>query len=121
MRVTMIVRCLAMMRGGGETRHLAWMRELTELGVEVDVIAGQLTERVANLTPFLSSHDVEDQRKVLFAFRKRFVADAEQREIVVETDLTGGAQSASDGQLPRLCNLKLPERNRFDLWLFSTG
>ena len=41
MRVTMIVRCLAMMRGGGETRHLAWMRELTELGVEVDVIAGQ--------------------------------------------------------------------------------
>jgi glycosyltransferase involved in cell wall biosynthesis len=41
MRVTMMVRCLAMMRGGGETRHLAWMRELTELGVEVDVIAGQ--------------------------------------------------------------------------------
>ena len=41
MRVTMIVRCLAMMRGGGETRHLAWMRELTGLGVEVDVIAGQ--------------------------------------------------------------------------------
>jgi glycosyltransferase involved in cell wall biosynthesis len=41
MRVTMLVRCLAMMRGGGETRHLAWMRELTALGVEVDVIAGQ--------------------------------------------------------------------------------
>jgi glycosyltransferase involved in cell wall biosynthesis len=41
MRVTMIVRCLAMMRGGGETRHLAWMRELTGMGVEVDVIAGQ--------------------------------------------------------------------------------
>ncbi len=41
MRVTMLVRCLAMMRGGGETRHLAWMRELTDLGVEVDVIAGQ--------------------------------------------------------------------------------
>ena len=41
MRVTMLVRCLAMMRGGGETRHLAWMRELTNLGVEVDVITGQ--------------------------------------------------------------------------------
>ncbi len=41
MRVTMLVRCLAMMRGGGETRHLAWLRELDALGVEVDVIAGQ--------------------------------------------------------------------------------
>ena len=41
MRVTMLVRCLAMMRGGGETRHLAWMRELETLGVDVDVIAGQ--------------------------------------------------------------------------------
>ena len=41
MRVTMLVRCLAMMRGGGETRHLAWMRELNALGVEVDVITGQ--------------------------------------------------------------------------------
>jgi glycosyltransferase involved in cell wall biosynthesis len=29
-----------MMRGGGETCHLAWARELTALGVEVDVIAG---------------------------------------------------------------------------------
>jgi glycosyltransferase involved in cell wall biosynthesis len=36
----MIVRCLAMMRGGGETRHLAWMRELTTLGVDVEMIAG---------------------------------------------------------------------------------
>lgn len=41
MRVTMLVRCLAMMRGGGETRHLNWMRELQALGVEVDVITGQ--------------------------------------------------------------------------------
>ncbi len=41
MRVTMLVRCLAMMRGGGETRHLAWMRELTAMGVEVDLITGQ--------------------------------------------------------------------------------
>ena len=37
----MLVRCLAMMRGGGETRHLAWARELTALGVEVDIIAGR--------------------------------------------------------------------------------
>src|SRR5262249_41292840 len=41
MRVTMLVRCLAMMRGGGETRHLAWMRELAELGVDVDVVTGR--------------------------------------------------------------------------------
>ena len=41
MRVTMLVRCLAMMRGGGETRHLAWMRELAALGVDVDVITGR--------------------------------------------------------------------------------
>ena len=41
MRITMLVRCLAMMRGGGETRHLAWMRELAAMGVEVDVITGQ--------------------------------------------------------------------------------
>ena len=41
MRVTMLVRCLAMMRGGGETRHLAWARELTALGVDVHVITGR--------------------------------------------------------------------------------
>jgi glycosyltransferase involved in cell wall biosynthesis len=41
MRVTMLVRCLAMMRGGGETRHLAWARELTSLGVGVEIIAGR--------------------------------------------------------------------------------
>jgi len=40
-RVTMLVRCLAMMRGGGETRHLAWARELTALGVSVEIIAGR--------------------------------------------------------------------------------
>ena len=37
----MLVRCLAMMRGGGETRHLAWARELAALGVDVDIIAGR--------------------------------------------------------------------------------
>ena len=41
MRVTMLVRCLAMMRGGGETRHLAWARELAALGADVDIIAGR--------------------------------------------------------------------------------
>jgi glycosyltransferase involved in cell wall biosynthesis len=41
MRVTMLLRCLAMMRGGGETRHLAWIREFKSLGVDVDVITGQ--------------------------------------------------------------------------------
>src|SRR5213593_4419902 len=40
-RITMLVRCLAMMRGGGETRHLAWARELTSQGVSVDIIAGR--------------------------------------------------------------------------------
>jgi len=39
-RVTMLVRCLAMMRGGGETRHLAWARELTALGVDVEMVLG---------------------------------------------------------------------------------
>jgi glycosyltransferase involved in cell wall biosynthesis len=36
----MLVRCLAMMRGGGETRHLEWARELTALGLEVEIITG---------------------------------------------------------------------------------
>ncbi len=40
MRVTMLLRCLGMMRGGGETRHMAWMRELTAMGVDVEVITG---------------------------------------------------------------------------------
>lgn len=41
MRVTYLMRCLAMMRGGGETQHLSWMRALARLGVDVDVITGQ--------------------------------------------------------------------------------
>src|SRR5689334_19281821 len=40
MKVTMLLRCLGMMRGGGETRHMAWMRELTAMGVDVEVITG---------------------------------------------------------------------------------
>jgi len=30
-----------MMRGGGETQHLAWMRALGTLGVEIDIITGR--------------------------------------------------------------------------------
>jgi glycosyltransferase involved in cell wall biosynthesis len=41
MRVTYLMRCLAMMRGGGETQHLAWIRALKRLGVQIDVITGQ--------------------------------------------------------------------------------
>jgi glycosyltransferase involved in cell wall biosynthesis len=41
MRVTYLMRCLAMMRGGGETQHLAWIRALSKLGVEIDVITGR--------------------------------------------------------------------------------
>jgi glycosyltransferase involved in cell wall biosynthesis len=35
------MRCLAMMRGGGETQHLSWMRALKKLGVEIEVITGR--------------------------------------------------------------------------------
>jgi glycosyltransferase involved in cell wall biosynthesis len=35
------MRCLAMMRGGGETQHLAWIRALAKLGVNVEVITGR--------------------------------------------------------------------------------
>jgi glycosyltransferase involved in cell wall biosynthesis len=37
----MLVRCLAMMRGGGETRHLAWAREFAALGIDVEIITGR--------------------------------------------------------------------------------
>src|SRR5206468_7853739 len=40
LKVTMLLRCLGMMRGGGETRHMAWMRELTAMGVDVEVVTG---------------------------------------------------------------------------------
>ncbi|MGQ0732038.1 MAG: glycosyltransferase family 4 protein [Acidobacteriota bacterium] len=41
MRVTYLMRCLAMMRGGGETQHLAWIRALAPLGVDIEVITGR--------------------------------------------------------------------------------
>jgi len=37
----------------------------------------------------LDSRSVEDQRRVLLAFCKSIVADAEASEIVIATDLTG--------------------------------
>jgi glycosyltransferase involved in cell wall biosynthesis len=37
----MLLRCVAMMRGGGETQHLAWIRELTAIGVEVELVTGR--------------------------------------------------------------------------------
>jgi glycosyltransferase involved in cell wall biosynthesis len=37
----MMLRCVAMMRGGGETQHLAWIRELLAMGVDVELITGR--------------------------------------------------------------------------------
>jgi len=37
----MMLRCAAMMRGGGETQHLAWIRELVAMGVDVELITGR--------------------------------------------------------------------------------
>ena len=75
-----------------------------------DLIAVQLIERVRDLSAFMESQDVLDQRKALFAFCKRIVADAEKREIIVETDLTGSAQGTILPGLPTgLCNCSLPE------------
>ena len=75
MRVTMMVRCLAMMRGGGETRHLAWARELTALGVDVQIITG---------VPFVSGrarHPVEgvDVEVVRSPYARDFVYRCQNR------------------------------------------
>jgi glycosyltransferase involved in cell wall biosynthesis len=40
-RVTILLRCLSMMHGGGETRHLAWARELQRAGDEVTIVTGR--------------------------------------------------------------------------------
>jgi len=37
----MLLRCIAMMRGGGETQHLSWIRELTAMGVDVELVTGR--------------------------------------------------------------------------------
>jgi len=39
--VTYLLRCLSMMRGGGETQHLSWIRALKKLGVEIEIITGR--------------------------------------------------------------------------------
>lgn len=41
MRVTFLLRCLSMMHGGGETRHLAWARALRDAGHEVTIVTGR--------------------------------------------------------------------------------
>ena len=83
---------------------------VTGVTIDPDEIAAQLIERVRDLTGFLESLDVEKQRRALFAFCKRIVADAEAKEIVIETDLTGLAQKETPPGLPEgLCNLTLPD------------
>jgi glycosyltransferase involved in cell wall biosynthesis len=37
----MVLRCLGMMHGGGETRHLAWAHELRRAGHDVTIITGR--------------------------------------------------------------------------------
>jgi len=84
--------------------------KVTGVNITPDEIAARLIERVRDLTGFLGSQDLEAQRKALFAFCKRIVADADTREIVIETDLTGMAQGqAVAGLPPELCNLHLPD------------
>lgn len=41
MRITILLRCLTMMQGGGETQHLSWIRELRRGGDDVTVITGR--------------------------------------------------------------------------------
>lgn len=79
-----------------------------------DVIATRLIEKVKDLTGFLESQDVDDQRKALFGFCKRIVADAQAREILIETDLTGMAQEKTPPGLPAgLCITNLPDREAY--------
>ncbi len=78
-------------------------REIEKLAggqLNPDVIAVQLIERVKDLTGYLESQDVEEQRKALFGFCKRIVADAQAREIIIETDLTGTAHEKTPAGLP---------------------
>jgi len=78
--------------------------------LDADAIAATLLERVNDLAGFLESQDVETQRKALFAFCRRIMADAQRREIVVETDLLGLAQNETPPGLPAgLCISNLPE------------
>ena len=86
--------------------------KVTGVNIDPDEIAVRLIERVHDLTAFLTSQDVETQRKALFAFCKRIVADAESREIVVETDLTGMAQEKTLPGLPTRARKDIPPSGR---------
>lgn len=95
---------------------LATQREeiVRVVGSDLDAIAATLLERVNDLAGFLESQDVETQRKALFAFCRRIVADAQRREIVIETDLLGMAQNETPPGLPAgSCISNLPERSPF--------
>ena len=79
--------------------------------LDADAIAAKLLERVNDLADFLDTPDVETQRTALFAFCRKITADAQRREIVIETDLMGMAQNETPPGLPAgLCNNHLPER-----------
>ena len=78
--------------------------------LDADAIGARLLERVNDLAGFLESQDVETQRTALFAFCRRIVADAQRREIVIETDLLGLAQNETPPGVPAgLCISDLPE------------
>jgi len=78
--------------------------------LDPDAIAASLVSRVHDLTAMLDSLEVEDQRSALSGFCNRIVADAQTREIVIETDLAGLAQEQTLPGVPiGLCNKHLPE------------
>ena len=58
MKVTYLLRCLSMMRGGGETQHLSWIRALKKLGVEDEVISGRPLMAAAVYPPELDLETV---------------------------------------------------------------
>jgi len=68
--------------------HRHEISKMTGGGLDPDVIAVQLIEKVREPSGCRESRDVPKQRSALFAFCKRIVADAEKQEIVVETDLS---------------------------------
>jgi len=82
------------------TARLEEIEGVRRTQLDPDLIATRLVERVRNLAGFLESHRVEDQRKALFAFCKRIVADAMIKEVVIETDLIGLAQLPDTEELP---------------------
>ena len=87
---------------------------LKVLGVNLDPdeIAARLIEQVRDVASLLDSRSIEDQRRVLMAFYKKIVADAGSKEIVVETDLTGLAQSKTlPGVLTGLPDSDLPDKD----------